>query len=142
MSIIADVQRDLASLKTDPANLRKFGLTVGAVLLPLGAWIWWHKHAPAVGGTIIAAGVLLLLFGAAAPALLRRAYLIWMGAAITMGWFVSRLLLILMFYCVVVPIGLAARLVGKRFLDLPKRGERETMWVPRLRKASQYEKMY
>lgn len=144
MSIIQDVRRDLHALagKTDTPALRKFGLLVGGVFAVLGAWfLFRHKHE-ALGMVFLVCGGLLLVFGAFAPQLLRHVHLAWMGLAMTLGWVVSRLLLILLFCGIVVPIGLVARLVGKRFLDLPRRGERETMWIPRPAKTPNYERLY
>lgn len=142
MDLIADVKRDLAGLKTDPKALSKFGLLIGGILFLVGAWEIWHKHRLGLGGSLVLVGLLLFTFGAAAPSSLKSVYQVWMGAAMTMGWFVSRLLLITLFYFVVVPIGLLAKAVGKHFLDLPARGERETMWIPRPAKVANYERMY
>jgi uncharacterized membrane protein AbrB (regulator of aidB expression) len=142
MNLVADVKRDLAGLRCDPKSLRNFGLLIGAILALIGAWILWHKQNQGLGGSLILVGLLLFTFGAAAPKTLKSVYHVWMGAAIGMGWFVSRALLIFLFYSIVVPIGLLAKAVGKHFLDLPARGERETMWIPRTAKAANYERMY
>lgn len=142
MSIVTDVGRDLAGLKIDRKVLRKFGLMVGAVFLLLGAWIYWHKHEVGLGSSLGGVGAVLILFGAVAPASLRPVYRVWMGLAMTLGWFVSRVLLVVLFFGFVVPIGLLARVVGKRFLDLPARSERESMWIPRPAKTPNYERMY
>jgi hypothetical protein len=54
-----------------------------------------------------------------------------MGLALTLGWFTSRLLLTAIFLLVVTPIGLVARLAGKRFLALRPDRAATTYWTKR-----------
>jgi hypothetical protein len=54
-----------------------------------------------------------------------------MALAFTLGWFTSRLLLVAIFLGVVTPIGLLARLVGKRFLELAPDPGAASYWVRR-----------
>jgi ABC-type sugar transport system permease subunit len=76
-------------------------------------------------------GAALMAIGLAAPRRLRVLYRRWMTLAFTLGWFTSRLLLVVIFALVVTPIGLLARLVGKRFIEPgPDRGA-ATYWTRR-----------
>ena len=50
-----------------------------------------------------------------------------MTLAIILGFFVSRLLLSVIFYFVVTPIGLIMRMIGKDLLDL-KLKDRDSYW--------------
>jgi hypothetical protein len=108
------IREELKHLKTEPRDLRKFGLMVGGVFVVLGLWfVFRHKpwHA-----WFWASGSLLVLLGALAPRTLKHVYVGWMALAFTLGLVVSTVLLTLFFYIVVTPIGLVARLSGKDFL--------------------------
>src|SRR5205809_3485170 len=108
------IREEIKQLKTGPSELRKFGLTVGGVLVLLGCWfIYRHKaHYP----WFLWPGLLLLAVGLLLPRSLKHIYLGWMAGALLLGFIVSTVLLILFFYLVVTPIGLIARCVGKDFL--------------------------
>ncbi len=131
MSLTDDVATSLRTLDAGPRALRRFGLLVGAVLLVAGLWLGRRAAHPSPPDLLAVAGAALLLLGAAGPGWLRRPYRLWMALASTLGWFTSRLLLVTIFLAVVTPIGLLARLAGKRFLDrAPDRGA-TSYWVRR-----------
>ena len=109
------IREELKQLRTEPRDLRKFGLLVGGVFAVLGLWfVFRHKpwHA-----WFWVPGALLIVTGLAAPQALRRIYILWMGLAFFLGLIVSTVLLAVFFYVVVTPIGLAARIAGKDFLE-------------------------
>jgi hypothetical protein len=72
----------------------------------------------------------------------RKAYRGWMALARAMGWVVSRVVVTIVFALVVTPIGLVARLLGKRLLDLRPDPSATTYWVPRGNERPRYDKMY
>ena len=55
----------------------------------------------------------------------------WMAFAIVLGWVMTRVILVVLFYVGITPIALIARLVGKRFLDLRFEPARASYWIPR-----------
>jgi Saxitoxin biosynthesis operon protein SxtJ len=93
------------------AELRKFGLTVGGVFLVLGTISWYRGHtiAPRI---MWALGVLLVVPGLLAPAVLRPVQKGWMGMATVLGEVNSRIILGVLFFLVVTPIGFVMRLFG------------------------------
>ena len=115
--------------KASPGDLRRFGLTVGGVFVLLAffflwrqkSWFWW----------LLVPGVPLMLLGAVFPRGLKWAYVCWMALAIVMGAIISTILLTVLFYFVVTPIGLSARLAGKDFLSLKLNPEFPSYWLPR-----------
>jgi len=100
-----------------------FGLTGGAVRFGLPAW-----NVASVAWGVGVAGALAIW---ASQAFGRRLYFGWMYAALPVGWTISHLVLGLVYYLVLTPIGLAMRLAGtdpmKRKLD-PKA---ESYWIER-----------
>src|SRR5262245_18164951 len=98
--------------KTDNKQLRTFGLTVGGIFAVIGVWPvvfrsedprWW---AVALGGLLV---VPALLF----PNSLSWVHKRWMALGHIMGWINTRIILGVVFYFVVTPIGFIRRLLGK-----------------------------
>ena len=69
-------------------------------------FLGWLFELPA----LYAVGALFALLAAAAPRALVPLYKPWMRLAEALGWLNTRILLILIFYLVVTPIGLVLRL--------------------------------
>ncbi len=120
---------DIKQLKTGPRELRKFGLLVGAVLAALGilALVRGRVYYP----YLLAPGLALIVLGAAVPHALKHVYIAWMFLAIVLGFIVSNVILILFFFLIITPIGLAARLFGKDFLRLKLDRQAATYWISR-----------
>jgi hypothetical protein len=110
----------------DTKTLRKFGLVVLAGFASLGVVCQlWLKQAALAEGLYVAGAALGL------PAITGTfvglpGYWLWMGVAFVMGNIVGRILLGLVFYLVVTPIGLVRRQCSDR-LSL-KRVPRDSYW--------------
>ena len=142
MSWIRDVRDELHRLKRTPRELRKFGYLVGSVFLLIslaGVFKHWSLVILVILGI---AGVYLLAAGLLFPVSLRRVYGIWMGFAFALGWIVSRIILILLFYLILTPIGIAARLSGKKFIDTSYPDSKSSFWIAKGESAKiNYDKM-
>ena len=137
------IRDDLKQLKTDPRTMRKFGLVVGGVLLALGLlFLLRHKaHWPYFAWP----GAALMAFGAALPRALKQVYLAWMSVAVVLGFVMSKVILTLFFFLVMMPVGLFARLFGKDFLGLKLDRSARSYWIPREKKvksAADYERQF
>lgn len=141
MSWIKDVKDELGLLEISKVVLRKFGLLVGGVFLLIGVWIYYSSQS-LIGIIFLSIGVLLFVFGILLPDLLLRVYKVWMGLAFALGWIVSRVLLIILFYLVITPIGFLARVFRKEFLDLKFRDGKNSYWVSRQESKVDYTKLY
>jgi hypothetical protein len=115
--------------KATPSDLRKFGLTVGGVLLGLGL-LFYLRHKP-WWPWFVWPGTTLVIFGAIFPRSLKWVYISWMTLAMLMGAVVSTILLTLLFCFVVTPIGLVARLAGKDFLSRKLEPGAASYWIVR-----------
>lgn len=124
---------EIKKINTDEKECRKFGLVVGAVFALLGVFSWWRGHQQ-VFYYFLVPGFLLMLLGAIAPKILKPIYRIWMTLALTMGFIMTGVILTTLYYGVVTPIGLIARLRGKQFLDLKFHEHKSTYWVPKSNK--------
>jgi len=111
------------------AELRRFGLTVGGMFLLLGLASWWRGHywPPRVFWTV---GLLLLVPGLVAPAVLGPVQRGWMRGAAALGEVNNRIILTLLFYLVIAPVGFVLR----RFrdpLDRSLRDGKSSHWIKR-----------
>ena len=124
------LREDIKGLqKATPRDFRKFGLTVGSVFLGLGL-LFCLRHKPYYW-SMLAPGVPLVVLGAVLPCSLKWIYVLWMTFAIVLGAIVSTILLTLVFYLVVTPIALLARLAGKDFLARRGDPEARSYWILR-----------
>ena len=93
-------------------ELRQFGLLVGAAFTVISLWPLVFRGEPlrlwaiGLGGLLIACGGIL-------PQLLAPVHKGWMWVGHILGWINTRILLSIVFYALVTPIGLVLRLMGK-----------------------------
>ena len=93
-------------------ELRQFGLLVGTVFTVIGLWPLVFRGEP-VRWWAIGIGGLLIAFGGILPQLLAPIHTGWMWVGHVMGWINTRILLTIVFYGLVTPIGIVFRLMGK-----------------------------
>lgn len=110
-------------------ELRKFGITVGVVIVLISAFLFYKDKVSAP--YFLASGFILLISGIAIPAILKPLYNIWMGFAVVMGYFMSRLILSMMFYLIFTPVGLVMRIFGKDLLQEKIEPNAESYWIRR-----------
>ena len=142
-SWIAVIAEEVKAIKSDPAHLRKFGLTMGAAFAIFGGLFFWHDRAIAPYLFILAAAFLLL--ATLAPRALKPVQNVWMTLAIVLGWVMTRVLLIIVFFIGITPIAFIARVVRKRFLNLRFEPDRESYWEkrkPETRGMERYESQF
>jgi hypothetical protein len=90
-------------------QLRDFGLIVGGVFGAIGLWPWVVRHEdPRLWALAVAAA--LILPALIVPRVLAPAYRVWMMLADGLGWINTRILLGLVFYGLVTPMGVVMRL--------------------------------
>jgi hypothetical protein len=110
----------------DSRALRRFGLTVLIGAGVVGALLWFWSGAETAALIAWAAGAVLGLPGLTGTRLARPGYLLWMGVAFVLGGVMGRVLLGLVWYGLITPMGLAMRLAGRDRLEL--RREADTWW--------------
>jgi hypothetical protein len=143
MGWINDTRDEINRLDRSRKALRKFGLIVGPFFLLLAGWLWFKSWGPAYVGIMGGAGFALVVAGVLFPQILSGIYRWWMGLAFAMGWVMSRVMLIILFYVVVVPTGIIARLAHKHFMAVDFKSKKETYWIPRSdAHRDNYEKIY
>jgi hypothetical protein len=114
--------------KSDEA-VKKTGLTVGVVLILVSLLLWYLGKASSVYFSII--GGLFVILAIIAIPVLRPFHKLWMTLALLMGFVMSRVILTLLYYLILTPIGLLAKLVGKKFMPLKFDKNVSTYWEKR-----------
>jgi polyferredoxin len=111
-------------------ELRHFGLIVGGVFALIGCWpLVIHGRELRLWALVLAA--LLILPALAFPSVLKPVHKGWMFVGHWLGWINTRILLGILFYGVVTPMGLLRRLWVKDALALQFREQADTYRRPR-----------
>lgn len=137
------IVEEIKNIKSGKSDLRKFGITMGVVLVLLAGVLWW-REIDWYRYLFICAAVFVLL-GLAVPTALKSIHRAWMTLSIVLGWVMTRVILIVLFYLVVTPTGWLGRLFGERFLDVKIDPDASTYWIQRKESQvhkSHYEKQF
>jgi len=103
--------------KPDGHRLRRFGLELGIVFLLIALWpVARHGSSPSV--LLLTIGMMLAGLGLVAPRSLKLPYVLWMGFGRLLGRITTPVLLGILYFFVVAPLGFAARLLGRDRLGL------------------------
>jgi len=120
---------EIKKIKSEKKDLRQFGITMGIVLALLGGLFLWREKDCYFYFLMLS--IVFFFIGLALPVLLKPIHKVWMTLAILMGWVVTRVIMITLFYLVVTPIGLLTRLCGKDFLNIKSEKNVNSYWIPR-----------
>ena len=134
---------EIKNIKSKKSDLRNFGITIGIILLIISGFLFWKEKESFQ--IFLAIGITLFLTAIALPSVLKPVYWIWMIFAIILGWFMTRVILSLLFYVVFTSIGLTLRFFGKQFLELRWDKSKESYWNFRTNEHLQnknYEKQF
>ena len=123
---------------------REFGLVVGGVFVLLSGWWLYRGKFINAAYVTLPLGTLLILFGLLWPRALVLPNRAWLLLAEGLSFLTTRIILGLVFFLVMTPIGLVKRLSG--WDPLGRRGARSSSyWKPyseRQRNPRHYEKMF
>jgi hypothetical protein len=111
--------------KTDK-ELKEFGLIMGLVLLIVTGILLWKDHP--VWYPFFSLAWVFILSGIIFPPSLRTAEALWMKFGMAMGHVVTHIILTIMFFVVITPLGLMLRLFGKKLLDTHPDPSLKTYW--------------
>lgn len=123
---------------------REFGLIVGSVFALLG--LWWIYRGKFAGFNlfVISLGLTLVLLGAVFPRALVYPNKAWMKLAEVLAYISTRVILAIVFFLILTPIGIIKRATGWDPLNR-REGSRDSFWRPyseRQRNPRHYEKMF
>jgi hypothetical protein len=123
-------------------QLRSFGVSVGGIFAVIGLWPVVVHHQDARWWAVILA-VLLVVPALVFPRSLSWVYQRWMALGHILGWINTRIILGLVFYLVVTPIGIFRRLLGKDPMGKEIRADMDSYRIIRQpRPASHLKRQY
>ena len=123
---------------------REFGLIVGGVLLLLSGWWLYRGKFPTLSHVTLPVGGLLVLLGLIVPAALVWPNKAWMALAEVLSFVSTRIILAVVFFGIVTPIGFVKRLFGWDPLHR-RAAASDSYWTPyseRQKDPRHYEKMF
>lgn len=106
---------EIKKIKSGEKELREFGLTIGIVFAILCVLTLWRGKA--VCPYFLALAVLFAGFGIILPQALKPLQKIWMAFSVIVGFVASRVIVFVLFYAVLTPIGFIIRVTGRDILD-------------------------
>ncbi len=121
-----------SEIPKDPGNksLRQFAAAWLVCLLLAGTHQYLarghHQAGLALGFVGLGVGGL----GLVKPRSIRGLFVLSLRLTFPIGWVVSQLMLLLMFYCLITPVALIFRLKGRDLLSRKPAPDRTTFWVP------------
>ncbi len=143
------IRAEINELNPTVSDFRKTGWTVGGVLLAIAAVIvvmqWRRGEEIHLQPLLVGLGALLVVLAMVAPKLLRPFYWGWMGFAVVMGFFMSRVILTIFFFLVITPVGLVFKLIGRDALHRKLNRQAATYWIDKeylIKDRSRFEKFF
>ena len=115
--------------RPDARELRRFAIAMLVGFAVLGVLSAWKTRGVHSGSVVLWAIGLVLAVAAFVPKLGRIAYLAVYLPTSIIGYVVSNVMLTLMFFLVVTPLGILMKLMGKDVLQ-QRRPDRTTHWTP------------
>ena len=134
---------EIKNIKNDKSDFRKFGITIGLFLMILAGFLFWRGKE--TFGIFLVSGFVLLVLGLTIPIILKPIYWIWMILAVILGWIMTRVILGLLFFVVITPIGMFSRRSGSKFRNLKWDQSKDTYWNYRAKKQltnEEYERQF
>jgi hypothetical protein len=126
------------------SEVRRFAATWSGVTAIMGVLLFWRHHQAAARG-LWAASVLICLCGAFSPSLARGFYRGWMALAQGIITVVTRFMLVFIYCCVLTPLALIFKVLGRDELRLKRpSASEESYWTKhdQMLEASSYKHLY
>ena len=121
------MERAVPTLLT-PSEGRRFAFTLGAAFVALSGLVWWRGNVTMAAFLAAVAG-LLLLAGLFLPGRLGPVYRAWMGFALVLSKLTTPIFMGLVFFVVILPIGLVMRIFGRN--PMIRKEADGSFWVSR-----------
>ena len=104
--------------KPSPRELKQF------------AGIWFPLACAVLCFALASIGAVLSIVAFLFPPFAQRLFVVWMTAVFPIGWTISHLLIGVIFFLLITPMGLVMRLFGRDTMGRKFEPQRESYWVP------------
>ena len=138
--MIKAIWEDIEKIKSTPKQLREFGVVMG-IFFGIISFLLHRKGGHYETPALMAAG--FFFFGFIAPKVLLPLQKVWMTIAVVIGFFMSHVILAVLFFLFLTPISVIARMTGKKFLNDHKDND-QTYWIkhPKITDKNAYKNQY
>ena len=128
------------NLNPSQRDLKIFGWLLPVFFTFIGGLMLWRFQSMSVAQSLWIVGVVMTLVYWGLPRLQRLVYVGWIYAAYPIGWTVSHIILAIVFYLVITPIGLVMWLV--RYDPMQRKLDRQAKSYWSVRKSAADVKQY
>ena len=102
------------------------------IFFAIVAWMIFDRfEGSSVPAVVLVVSAVAAVVGLIEPKLLRPIYVIWMAAVLPIGWVVSHVMIAVVFYLIITPIGLTMRLLGRDPMERKFDATAKSYWKPR-----------
>ena len=108
---------------------RNFGLVFFFISLAVSIWPLTHNESPRIWSAIISLAFLILVL--TRSKLLTPLNRLWAKFGIILGSIIAPIVMGVVFFLVITPIGLVMKIIGKDLLSIKYDKKKETYWVKR-----------
>ena len=108
---------------------RNFGLVFFFIFLVVSIWPLTHNESPRIWSAIISLAFLILVL--TRSKLLTPLNRLWAKFGIILGSIIAPIVMGVVFFLVVTPIGLVMKIIGKDLLSIKYDKKKETYWIKR-----------
>lgn len=112
-------------------KLRQFASLCLLVFAGLALWQYFGRGHTSLAIALVSLAGTLGFVGLVRPQALKWIYVGWMMTAFPIGWVISRAILAIIFFVIITPIALAFRVCGRDVLQLRRRSEQASYWLPK-----------
>ena len=125
MNFAKNIVLEIKNIKLEDKQIKKFGILLFVVFAIL-AYI--YRNDMYIAG-LLTLGAIFSILGVIRPHLLHALYRTWMGIAIILGFFVSKIVLGLLFYILLTPIGFITRVIKGDILNQKIDRDKKSYWT-------------
>ena len=121
------------------ASNRSFGIVFFVVFIIIALWPVLKSEAPRIWSAIIA--IIFLLLGIFNSKLLTPLKILWIKFGEILGRFISPLIMAVIYFAIITPIGIFMRLLGKDLLNM-KFPKKNSYWIKRESKIKSMKRQF
>ena len=121
------------------ASNRSFGIVFFVVFIIIAFWPVLKSEAPRIWSVIIA--IIFLLLGIFNSKLLTPLKILWIKFGEILGRFISPLVMAVIYFAIITPIGIFMRLLGKDLLNM-KFPKKNSYWIKRESKIKSMKRQF
>ena len=109
---------EIKNIPNSNKDIRSFGITIGIILFIISGLLMYYNKE--ILPNYCNYCINFHRAGFNIPNLLKPIYFVWMTFAAILGWVMTRVILSIVFYLILTPIGLITKILGEDFLALKK----------------------